>query len=184
MSNFLPCGPSFSEPWQTQEPFELVIAYQDVDAREQASRLCARLEAQVGGQNQFQISWWDLDDFGNSLILNEAAATTARADMVIVALSSADTLPEHAHEWIASWVSRKEEGKSALVALINKNPESLQSAWTVRAFLQNVARQACMDFFYHAAESTPDLPCSLFNARRTELITPRMRRAAVSSRGN
>jgi hypothetical protein len=176
MSAFLPYVSSFSDAWDTQEPFEMVIAYEDLHAREQVSRLCERIEEQVGGQYQLQCSWWDLEDLGNVAFRKQAAAAASGAAMVILSLSSDDTLPEYTNAWIASWVPKKEEGKSALVVLINKQPSFPLTDWPVRTYLQNVARQARMDFFFHAADTVPELPCSLHGMRqRAERITPVLR---------
>jgi hypothetical protein len=172
MSAFL-YSSSTPDDCETQSPFGLVVAYQDSATREQAARLCTRLQEQVRGEYNFQSTWWSLEDLADPSLRHEAATSAAHADMIILSLSTGQALPANTNPWIESWVSQKEDRKSALVALINKHPPLPQTVWPVRSYLQTVAHEARMDFFFHAAESTPDLPYSLHAIhQRAELITP------------
>ena len=142
--------------------FELAIVHEDEPARRLAVQLYDNLYGQLSRECYFTHSCWSLEELSEAWKLEEASAAAARADMVVLALNAGRELPALMSVWIESWVAQKEWRKSALVVLVGNRPApSAPDFWPVRGYLQKVAQMARMDFFFHAAESAPELPYSL-----------------------
>ncbi len=173
MSARLPYDPSAFPTWDPKFPFDLAIAYQDAPTRERAEQLYQRLFDQLEGEYDFQVNWWRLDELAEASLRDRAADAAARADMIILSLRANHELEPVTNAWIEVWLALKEDRKSALVALIYQPGFAHEAVGSVRDYLQTVARLGRMDFFFHAADWTPELPYSLHAIReRAHTITP------------
>jgi hypothetical protein len=160
--------------WEPKFPFDLVVAYEDTTTRDRAMRLYDHLAQQLLDDYDFQVCWWKLDHLENPKLCEQAADAAAGANMVILSLRDDRDLPGAFHRWIDVWVSRKDNRKSALVLLLGAKGHATDDARQLQTRLQQLARQAKMDFFAHAYElPEPDLASAADSlARRARTVTP------------
>lgn len=138
--------------------FQVVAAYDDLPSRNRALHLYHRIEMQLGRDYLFECSWWRFDHLCESLLREQAADEAAKANMIILSLRDAPDLPQGPRAWIDSWLPRRGVQKAALVALVAGQGPREESKAPLLPSIENVAREAQMDFFLHWVE--PDAPKS------------------------
>lgn len=150
--------------WDPKLPFDLVVAYEDLETRNRALHLYDHLAQQLLDDYDFQCSWWKFDHLANATLRQQAADAAAEANMVILSIRAHHELPRAHQLWLKEWVSRRHHRKAALVTMIAGTSAPGRDASPALACLQNAARLARMDFFTHAFElprqprETPDAP--------------------------
>lgn len=138
--------------WDPKLPFDLVVAYEDVETRNRALHLYDHLAQQLLDDYDFQCSWWKFDHLTNTTLRQQAADAAVEANMVILSIRAHEELPRTHKLWLEDWISRRHHRKAALVVMIAGTSAPEREASTVLAYLQNAARLARMDFFTHAFE--------------------------------
>ena len=138
--------------WDPKLPFDLVVAYEDLETRNRALHLYDHLAQQLLDDYDFQCSWWKFDHLSNPTLRQQAADAAVEANMVILSIRAHDELPRPHKLWLEDWISRRHHRKAALVVMIAGTNSPEHDAVPVLAYLQNAARLARMDFFPHAFE--------------------------------
>jgi hypothetical protein len=138
--------------WDPKLPFDLVVAYEDLETRNRALHLYDHLAQQLLDDYDFQCSWWKFDHLTNITLRQQAADAAVEANMVILSIRASEDLPRAHKLWLEDWISRRHHRKAALVVMIAGTSVPEREAATVLAYLQNAARLARMDFFTHAFE--------------------------------
>lgn len=163
-----------SARWEPKFPFDLVIAYDDASTRSRAAGLHDHLSQQLLDDYDFQCSWWRIEQLHNPSLSEQAADAAANANMVILSVRGDQPLPPAFKAWLPRWLARKGSQKSALVVLISTGGQPTEESRRLQSYLQQVARQARMDFFAHVyplPKVEADYSVASF-ARRAEAVTP------------
>ena len=142
--------------WDPKLPFDLVVAYEDLETRNRALHLYDHLAQQLLDDYDFQCSWWKFNHLSNPTLRQQAADAAVEANMVILSIRAHDELPRPHKLWLEDWISRRHHRKAALVVMIAGTNSPERDAAPVLAYLQNAARLARMDFFPHAFELPPN----------------------------
>jgi len=160
--------------WEPKYPFDLVVAYEDTATRSRAMKLYDHVAQQLLDEYDFQCSWWKFDHLRDPVLHQEAADGAAEANMIILSFQQGKEMLATAKTWIGTWLTRKTVSKSALVTLVGEAQEREHHFCPVHLFLQNVARLAKMDFFFHASDSQPDQPVYSpeIMTQRAQTVTP------------
>jgi hypothetical protein len=135
--------------WEPKFPFDLVIAFDDTTARQRAAQVYDHLAQQLLDDYDFQCSWWRIEHLLNPELNEQAADAAADANMVILSLRADRPLSAAFKAWLPRWLARKGSQKCALVVLLSTSGEPTEEARRLQSYLQQVARQARMDFFTH-----------------------------------
>jgi len=167
-------SPERNEPhWEPKFPFDLVVAYEDGATRARALQLYHHLAGQLLDDYDFKCAWWKLEHLGEPALREHAVDDAAEANMIVLSVRNKKELPAIGKTWIEGWLPRRENRKSALVALVaSESPESGDPA--LINYLQSVARLAHMDFFQHAfgqEKQTADPAMEQVQARAS-VVTP------------
>jgi hypothetical protein len=160
--------------WDPKLPFDLVVAYEDLETRNRALHLYDHLAQQLLDDYDFQCSWWKFDHLSNPTLRQQAADAAVEANMVILSIRAHEELPRTQQLWLEDWVSRRHHRKAALVAMIAGTNTPERKAAPALAYLQNAARLARMDFFTHGFElpSSPREASIAQLAAQTPVATP------------
>jgi hypothetical protein len=151
---------AFSPPmdvagWDPKLPFDLVVAYEDVETRNRALHLYDHLAQQLLDDYDFQCSWWKFDHLANAVLRQQAADAAVEAHMVILSIRAHDELPRTHRLWLDDWIPRRHHRKAALVVMTAGTSKPGREGTPVLPCLQNAARLARMDFFTHAFDLPP-----------------------------
>lgn len=160
--------------------FQVVIVYEDFAAGGRANETCGFLMAQLGNDFELRSSMWKFEILRNPKLAEIAAAEAVQANVIIVAAHGSLPLPSEVRNWIELWVPLRERHPAALIALLDGNAVSGESASPVYVRLQKVARAANMEFLpCFVAFSGHDLPRlvswlkSASESGRTDELPPR-----------
>jgi hypothetical protein len=126
--------------------FDVFIAYDDDDASECAKKTYDVLVRNLGSECRFGNHMWRFDVLGDSNSRDAVAADAAQADIFVVALGAASTLPSS----LKALVERCASGKTnaiALVALFAVSGARNEAAQATRDYLADVARHGGLEFF-------------------------------------
>jgi hypothetical protein len=83
-----------------------------------------------------------------------AAREAAAADLVIVSVHHAETLPNEVKSWIELWLKQRSSRPAVLLALFD--PLYLGTSSSIQAYLRGVARRGNMEFVAHTEEKRED----------------------------
>src|SRR5262249_32800655 len=98
----------------------------------------------------------------------------ADANMIVLSLRARQELPADHKQWIESWLTRRDQRKSALVALIASTEELPAEKSGIVGYLQSVARLGHMDLFTHffGANDPPAHLSAEEITQKASVITP------------
>src|SRR5579859_4043173 len=135
-------GSTEAEPDPT---FNVLIAYQDLEAGKHAKKTYDYLQENLGRECTLTNQMWKFDVLSIAKLREIAVKDATMADIIIIS-SHGDELAEPVMKWIESWLM---QGTSALalVALFERTEESIGSPLATRAYLADVARRGGMEFF-------------------------------------
>jgi hypothetical protein len=136
--------------WEPKFPFDLVVAYEDVQTRNRALHLHDHLAQQLLDDYDFQCLWWKFDHLANPTLRQQAIDAAAEANMIVLSLRARKELPRAYQAWLDGWLARRDNRKSALVVLVAGSEEAKRQAGPMLLQLRTDARLAGMDFFNHA----------------------------------
>jgi len=121
--------------------FKIVIVYENsagaIGAKEISERLAAHFESECDA--------WPFSLLGIARVREHAATMAAEADMIIVAASGREELPDDVKDWVESWLPHKNFAPGALVGLLDDDAETSNQS-SVCAYLQRIAERGNMDF--------------------------------------
>jgi hypothetical protein len=126
------------------ENFSVAVVYEDREMRDRALAVCRHMEAQAGGEIEFSYSWWKFEFLQDSELSGEAANAATMADMLVVSAQAGRGLPSAFTEWVETWLPRRGQQESVLVALIDPQNDPMSDA--AIEYLRGVANRGRMDY--------------------------------------
>jgi hypothetical protein len=160
--------------WEPKFPFDLVVAYQDTDTRDRALHLYDSIAQKLLDDYDFQCAWWRFEHLQTAALMQQATDAAIEANMIILSVHAGKDLPPIARAWIDRWSANKAHNKSALVTLIDLAEPRTAETGQLQAYLQQVARRARMDFFFHAFDLPQERQLYTVDTliERAETVTP------------
>jgi len=131
----------------------VVVTYEDTTTRDRAISICDHLVHKLWEDCEFEFSWWRFDYLRDPEIAVAAVAAANGADLIIFSAHAVQELPRAVKAWIETWLVKRENRESALVALIGTAPELMQGVSPTHIYLRDVAHRAKMDFLTHVPDS-------------------------------
>src|SRR5208337_3049984 len=96
--------------------------YQDAAAKKWSKEVCERVIKSTGPES-LRRTWWKMEDLAEPGVLAGAVSVALRADVLVVALNAAQTLPHPFYAWVESWLPYRYGPAGALLVLMG-NPEA------------------------------------------------------------
>ena len=124
----------------------VTMVYEDPAARKWAAEMWGPV-TQMAGEENISVASWSIGSLAWPEMIEEAALSAARADVIVIAVSAAERLPIDLCVWIGAWVPRRARRAGALAALISPPRKRDLQAFSTRDFLQMVAIKGGLDFF-------------------------------------
>ena len=137
---------------RAEDSLPVGVVYEDSATHVRALQIYDYLLAHAGSEIEFQFSWWSFDLLQETRRAENAARIAEAADLVIFSTRRGGELPPEVTAWIESWVARRAGRSGAIAALFSPPRAETAGAGGRRAYLQNVAKSAGMDFLAHEAE--------------------------------
>jgi hypothetical protein len=155
----------------TKSALRVVIAYSDFAAGKRAMRVLADLGKGLGDDIEFHPLPWSFDLLADIDWREVAARDAINADILIIATSSASTLPPAVERWVKTTIAQKRGTDAAVVALFGPEENSEGAGAARLEALQAVARQAGLAFFAPAPRQELDEAIERVH-RRAKIHTP------------
>jgi hypothetical protein len=137
----------------------VTIVYEDVATRQWAGEVCERV-ARLVGTDAVRCTWWKLSELAEPAVLAGAVSTALRADVLVVAVHAADSLPLPFYVWVDSWLPHRNGRTAALVTLIALPERPSLTFERTQDYLRATAREGQMDFLLEERRLTQTHPDS------------------------
>jgi len=148
---FLQFGRSSEEESSPKAGFRVVVLHDD-HLTAQRGRLVARgIAREMGVDDQCETALWNVELLGTPFG-RAAALDASAADIVIVALRTADGFSLDLKIWLRRWLANTKHNSVALIAVFENYDEP--AAANARAFLERAALGAGKECFNQPAESS------------------------------
>lgn len=131
-----------------------IAASEDSSTEGRIAEFCRNLSHQLGVRNPVTHQVWLLSELRMPQLRAIAARDAAAADMLLVAVHHADSLPDELAAWLELWLAQKRKRTRLLVALFD--PVYSGISLGLRARLEDVAKQGRLEFLVHTEESSED----------------------------
>ena len=129
------------------KPFYVVVAYDGMEAGQNAMRAYCHLTTELGFDLQFQNTLVSFSLLADPAFARQAAQLASEADMLLIAESGTAPLPMTVKHWVESWLFTREPGGAALVGLTGTLPDGDPPYSEFHAYLSKTAEQAGVVYF-------------------------------------
>ncbi|HWX19546.1 MAG TPA: hypothetical protein VN578_06530 [Candidatus Binatia bacterium] len=131
-----------------------VAASEDSSTDTRVNEFCRALAQHLGQNCQFTKQMWLLSELRVPQLRAIAAKEAAAADVVIVSVHHAESLPPEVQAWIDLWLNLKSNRHRILLALFDPVYQGVSSS--MQAYLKNVAEGAQMEFLVQSDDTPSD----------------------------
>jgi len=127
-----------------------VAAYEDSPTDARVQEFCLNLQRNLGENCVISKQMWLVNELRMPQLRAIAANEAAAADLVIVALHHAQSLPAELKQWLDLWVGLKRRHPIVLLALLD--PAYRGDSSSLRSCLQEASARGKLEFLAHAEE--------------------------------
>lgn len=149
----------------------VVIAYDAIAAGKRAMRVITRLGGELGESVEFQPLPWSFELLADTDWAKVAADDAVKADILIIATSTAHPLPSAVEHWAEATIHRKQGTWAAVVALFGTEGDLNRDGAAQLEAIRTAARRAGLDFFAPALRQEIDEAIARIH-QRSEMLTP------------
>ncbi len=130
--------------WQKMRRISVSAVHEDFATGARVEEFCETLAKSLGVRCEVARELWPLTELRTPKLRAIAAGEAAAADLVVISVHHAETLPGEVKSWIDLWVKQKRCRPGVLSALFD--PLYVGSSGSIQTFLQGVARRGKMEF--------------------------------------
>lgn len=146
MQNTFTTPPFGSTGLETSPSFNVVIAYEDLEAGKQAKKTYDFLVHNLANECRCSNQMWKFEVMSIPKLREMAASDAIAADIVIISSGQAGRLSADVKSWLEQWMAAK-PNVIALVFLYEKSDDCDIRIDATQAYLAESARQAHLEFF-------------------------------------
>jgi hypothetical protein len=140
--------------WQKAKRFVVSAVHEDSATGARAEEFCQTLVKCLRRTSKITKEMWLLTELRTSPLRAIAAQEAAAADLVIVSVHHAESLPDEVKSWIELWLKQKGSRPTVLLALFD--PLYLGTSGSILVYLREVARRGHMEFLARSEEKPED----------------------------
>jgi len=131
-----------------------VAASEDTTTENWIEEFCVGVTRQLGNSCQVIKQSWLLSELRTPHLRAIAATDAAGADIVIVALHAAESVPPEVRSWIDLWLAQRKPRPCVLLALFD--PPHRGVSMGMQTYLQQVAKTARIEFVVESEDAEPE----------------------------
>jgi len=140
--------------WQKAKRFVVSGVHEDSATGARTEEFCQTLSRHLGGRCVISKEMWLLTELRTAQLRSIAAGETASADLVIISVHHAETLPDEVKSWIELWLKQRGSRPAVLLALFD--PLYLGTSSSIQTYLREVAKRGNMEFLARSEEKPED----------------------------
>ncbi len=137
--------------WKKAKRLAVSAVCEDLPTGTRVDEFCQDLSRYIGQQCNITKEMWPLTELRTAQLRTIAATEAAAADLIVVSVHHAETLPNEVKNWIDLWRRQKANRPAVLLALFD--PLYLGTSSSIQAYLQGVAQKVNMEFLVQSEEA-------------------------------
>jgi hypothetical protein len=130
-----------------------VAAFEDSHTEGRVNEFCRTLRRQLGTQCEVAQQMWLFNELRIPQLRAIAAGEASGADLVIISVHHAQSLPKEVKDWVGLWLGQKGSRPAALLALFD--PVYVGDSTALQSYLKEAARKGKVEFLARSEEA-PD----------------------------
>jgi hypothetical protein len=130
-----------------------LAAFEDAHTETRVNEFCRALGRQLGAKCKITQQMWLFNELRVQQLRGIAATEASKADLVIISVHHAQSLPGEIQDWIKLWVGQKGRRATALLALFD--PVYVGDSTALQSYLKDLAAKHKLEFLVRAEEA-PD----------------------------
>ena len=140
--------------WKKLKRLAVSAAYEDRATEDRVNDFCEGLSRDLGHHCEISKGMWPGSQLRLPQLRSIAADDPACADLIIISVHPAESLPDEMKGLVDQWLGRKDRRASVLMALFD--PVSRGVSSSMAAHLQEVAKRGSMEFVALSQETPED----------------------------
>ena len=144
-------GAQVWQRWKQARQLVLLATFEDSLTGTRVRDFCQSLSQSLGRECEVIEHIWLFSTFRLRELRQIAAEEACAADLVIISVHRADSLPDEVKGWIDLWIGRKPSRQSVLLALVDPDYEG--APHSVEEYLRETARRGGMNFLLETKEA-------------------------------
>lgn len=140
--------------WQKAKRLTVSAVHEDSATGARAEDFCQTLARCLGGKCVMAKEMWLLTELRTTQLRTIAAGEAVSADLIIVSVHHAESLPNEVTNWIDLWLKQKRNRPGVLSALFD--PLYLGTSSSIQAYLRGVADKGNLEFIARTEEKPED----------------------------
>jgi hypothetical protein len=135
---------------ETTRKISVVAAYEDFSTCARVNEFCRGLARDVDHDCEMIKQAWLVNLLRMPELRSIAAHDATCADLVVISMHDAESLPEEMKAWIELWLQEKGNRPTVLIALLDVDYRD--EAGAVQTYLEGVAKRGNMEFVVQSWE--------------------------------
>jgi hypothetical protein len=140
--------------WKALERVVAVAVYEDSSTESRVDEFRQGFSLELGQNCSLDKQMWPLSELRMPQLRAIAAADAANADLIIISVRAAESLPDAVQNWIDLWAKRKGNRPAVLLALFDRLERG--SSTSIQIHLKEVAKRTKMEFLVQSDESVEE----------------------------
>ena len=136
--------------WTKAKRIAVVAAYEDSPTDARVNEFCQRLSAHLGPDCEIAKQMWLFTELRMAQLRTIAAGDAAKADLIIVSVHHAESLPDEIKTWVETWLGQKGARPIFLLALFD--PLHQGDSSSMKSYLETMARRGKIEFLAQSEE--------------------------------
>jgi hypothetical protein len=137
-------NPLVWQRWKAAKQLALLATFEDAATCTRVKEFCQSLSRDLGPDCEIIQHVWLFNTLRVPELQEIAAEEASVADLIIISVHPAQSLPDEVKSWIELWLRQKGTRRAVLLALLD--PVYQGSSDSIRRYLQEVAWRGEMDF--------------------------------------
>jgi hypothetical protein len=143
-------NPLVWQRWKEAKQLALLATFEDSATCTRVKEYCQGLSRDLGQECKIMQHVWVFNTLRVRELQEIAAEEASVADLIIISVHQAESLPDEVKDWIDLWLRQKGTHRAVLLALLD--PAYQGSSSSIRRYLQEVARRGGMEFLVEGEE--------------------------------
>ncbi len=140
--------------WKELRHFAVTAVCEDCSTSARADAFCQTLSRYLSPNCKISKGSWLLSELTPLQLRSVAAGEAAQADLVIISIHHAESLPKGMENWIDLWLGQKGNRPTVMLALFDSL--HLGSSTSIRTHLEGLAKTENMEFLAQSEEAPED----------------------------
>lgn len=147
MPRRLTAAESYQDDNTSEEPFRIMVVYDDMSAGLGAQHYLDSIADRIGGGSALDVRFWKHDILAEPHLWRQASADAAEVDLILFSMSTSLVLPTRIMRWVQKWNASLAGQEVSFAVLSAPECENHSLVKMAQRFLKQTARFHETQFF-------------------------------------